>query len=129
MSIYQNNNENLPLCLCCQNCYLKLNLKIKNNYLQIKSEILCPKCSHNLPACSLCHLPIITFKRNQIKAQNNNIISNEKETQENNDNKFVFCTKCLHGGHLEHYEEWFSEFNICPVSKCECLCDSNDSNE
>jgi hypothetical protein len=36
--------------------------------------------------------------------------------------KYLWCTICRHGGHLDHINEWFSELNVCPVADCNCMC-------
>ena len=33
----------------------------------------------------------------------------------------AFCSKCQHGGHVHHYQEWFKNHNVCP-SGCGCYC-------
>jgi hypothetical protein len=36
--------------------------------------------------------------------------------------KYIWCTKCRHGGHLEHLKEWFNDLLVCPVADCNCVC-------
>ncbi len=36
--------------------------------------------------------------------------------------KYIWCTKCRHGGHLDHIKEWFNDLLICPVADCSCIC-------
>jgi hypothetical protein len=38
------------------------------------------------------------------------------------DLKYLWCTKCRHGGHIDHIKEWFTDLMICPVADCNCLC-------
>ena len=67
------------------------------------NDDICPKCKQFYTKCSVCSFPIKLNKN----LGNHCIIS---------------CTKCSHGGHFEHYQSWFSEFNECPNSKCNCRC-------
>ncbi len=38
------------------------------------------------------------------------------------DFKYIWCTKCRHGGHLDHIREWFTDLMVCPVVDCTCIC-------
>jgi len=40
--------------------------------------------------------------------------------------RFIWCTKCRHGGHLEHIKEWFLELMVCPIPDCICICVENN---
>ena len=44
------------------------------------------------------------------------------EENKGHDPKYIWCSKCRHGGHLEHLKEWFTELMICPVADCGCIC-------
>ncbi|KAF8292172.1 hypothetical protein TcYC6_0117960 [Trypanosoma cruzi] len=35
----------------------------------------------------------------------------------------AWCTACLHGGHANHLQEWFSTHRKCPVYGCSCRCE------
>lgn len=37
----------------------------------------------------------------------------------------AWCTACLHGGHADHLQLWFSEHRKCPVDGCGCHCDED----
>ena len=88
----------------------------------------CPICKKFLPKCSICFYPIQINEKNFIsplknkldKSNINNI--NIKNNKNNKNYEFVCCTKCKHGGHINHYIEWFNEYKICPFFKCDCLC-------
>ena len=77
-------------------------LKKRNNNVIIKDD-KCPYCKEKLSKCSVCSCPIRLSKKS-------------------NNECLVFCNKCSHGGHYEHYKVWFQEFNECPNSKCNCRC-------
>eukprot|EP00126_Sphaerothecum_destruens_P007224 Sdes_comp19748_c0_seq1m11759 len=32
-----------------------------------------------------------------------------------------FCLSCFHGGHVQHYREWFQHHQVCPTG-CGCCC-------
>ena len=38
------------------------------------------------------------------------------------DLKYIWCTKCRHGGHIDHIKEWFADLLVCPVADCNCIC-------
>ena len=67
------------------------------------SDDVCPKCKYSYTKCSVCLCPI------KINKNLNNVC-------------IIYCNKCSHGGHYEHYQDWFKEFNECPNSKCNCRC-------
>ncbi|KAF8820529.1 hypothetical protein IE077_003089 [Cardiosporidium cionae] len=39
---------------------------------------------------------------------------------------YTFCLKCHHGGCYSHLEEWFQQFDECPVPDCTCFCSATD---
>ena len=47
---------------------------------------------------------------------------NKASNEEEKELKYIWCTKCRHGGHLDHINEWFSELTICSVADCNCIC-------
>lgn len=34
----------------------------------------------------------------------------------------TFCSRCGHGGHFRHMDQWFSEYKQCPATGCACSC-------
>ena len=40
---------------------------------------------------------------------------------------WTWCHTCRHGGHASHLAEWFSKQDMCPVSDCQCRCNSLDA--
>lgn len=58
-------------------------------------SVICSKCRYYSFFCSICQLPV-------------------KGTGS-------ICTKCLHGGHVTHYDSWFRSYNFCPTG-CGCRC-------
>jgi len=50
---------------------------------------LCSECHELLASCAICQLPVSGI--------------------------FVWCQGCAHGGHIEHWNEWFKNFNVCPT--------------
>ena len=109
----RNPNEKCTLIYTCSYCGTKLNTIKKNSsenfmdnsVMKNKNYDICSdiKCQRNLCKCSVCGCPIKL-----------NINSNSE--------KFIYCIKCSHGGHFDHYQGWFKEFNECPNSKCDCRC-------
>ena len=81
--------------------------KNKNPVNNITSEDVCPKCKNKFSKCSVCLCPI-------------------KLSKKSNNEYFVFCNRCKHGGHYDHYKGWFKEFNECPNSRCDCRCQQED---
>ena len=71
---------------------------------------MCPSCKNKLSRCSVCSCPI-------------------KLSNKSNNECLVFCIKCSHGGHYEHYKGWFREFNECPNSQCDCRCQQEEIKE
>jgi hypothetical protein len=35
---------------------------------------------------------------------------------------FLWCTICKHGGHVDHFLQWFSLSELCPAPDCTCQC-------
>ena len=102
--------EKCVLVFTCSYCGSKINtLKISNSKEKYKYIIknsnydICQSCKRNLSKCSVCHCPV-------------------KLSQNLNNEAFIYCTKCSHGGHYDHYQGWFKEFNECPNSQCDCRC-------
>ncbi|CAD8140415.1 unnamed protein product [Paramecium octaurelia] len=57
----------------------------------------CLSCLTLYPKCSICYNPI----QNQL---------------------YVVCLICRHGGHEKHIQEWFNIYDQCPYKKCQCYC-------
>ncbi len=120
-SIKTNTSFNKDKCILlytCYHCGLKINTiqndsnsqsnsnyfkeKIGNYLKEIKTDDICLDCKRNFVKCSVCLCPI------KLNKDNNECI--------------IYCAKCFHGGHYEHYKEWFNEFNECPNYNCNCRC-------
>ena len=102
-------------------CEVRLTCYFCNTILFPDNQFItnkCPKCHKFLPKCSICFFPIKINENNSVPFKN--FIYNNNNN--NNNYEFIFCTKCKHGGHINHYLEWFEEFNVCPFSECNCLC-------
>ena len=107
----ENQDDKCILIFTCSYCGERIDTT-KNNF-EGKKELffnqsmgnddICPKCKHNFIKCSVCLCPM-------------------KLSKNNKNESIIFCTKCHHGGHYEHYAGWFEEFNECPNSKCNCRC-------
>ena len=108
------------LSLICSKCGKKLSSFITNQLSNKKNNCFssdknkniindneCPYCNFNLSRCSVCSCPIKL-----------DILSNKE--------CLAYCNKCLHGGHYNHYKDWFKEFTECPNSKCSCQCQLED---
>jgi hypothetical protein len=106
--------------------YMFLNNKDGNEFIDF-----CPKCIKKLPSCAICLCPIeiniqnIKHKRvydlSGVEVKREHKVSFDEDNK-NPDRKYIWCTKCRHGGHIEHLNEWFSELMICPVADCNCIC-------
>ncbi|GAA6007441.1 hypothetical protein JCM11491_004164 [Sporobolomyces phaffii] len=66
---------------------------------------LCPSCSKQLPACSIC------LTRPSIHA-----------FEVNGSSMLAWCQRCRHGGHATHLLEWFERSDTCAVAGCDCQC-------
>jgi len=56
----------------------------------------CKHCNRICQVCSVCHIPVKGL--------------------------YVWCQGCAHGGHLQHFKEWFEKREYCPTGcghKCE----------
>lgn len=62
------------------------------------------------------------FNKIFINNLNNKLIFFIEFNDENHDLKYIWCTLCRHGGHIEHIREWFEELMVCPVADCNCMC-------
>lgn len=60
----------------------------------------CPSCKKFSLYCSICRLPVRGC--------------------------CSICLKCLHGGHVSHFDAWFEAFDFCPTG-CGCKCLFNES--
>lgn len=59
----------------------------------------CPNCKKYSLYCSICRLPVR--------------------------GSCSICSKCLHGGHVSHFDTWFQTFEFCPTG-CGCRCLATD---
>lgn len=103
-------------------------LKDRHDYLNLRSskteDTCCPKCSKKLPSCSVCLFPIEVSGQTKItKIGIINSLTDLRKGEGNGKNsRYIWCTRCRHGGHLDHYTEWFKTFLVCPFSECNCRC-------
>lgn len=104
---------------------------LKNEKLHLRppksSNNACPQCSRKLPLCAVCLYPIeISNQEKIVKICSVNSLGALDEEDDNDSNKenqrYIWCTKCRHGGHMDHISEWFREFLVCPFSECKCRC-------
>ena len=104
-------------------------LKDRHDYLNFRlsktEDTCCPKCAKKLPACSVCLFPIEVNGQTKISklgmVNSQSDLRKEEETKGRN-SMYIWCTRCRHGGHLNHYREWFKTFYACPFSECKCRC-------
>lgn len=96
----------------------------KNTHRNDKDEYvdICSKCIGRFHSCSICRIPIDIEASTKIKYRSMVDIQNGDERINGNEFKFLWCSSCLHGGHLEEIKKWFSELNVCPQADCHCLC-------
>ena len=107
---------------------------LKNEKLHLRppksSNNACPQCSRKLPLCAVCLYPIeISNQEKIVKICSVHSVGalNKVNKEDDNDNskenqRYIWCTKCRHGGHMDHISEWFREFLVCPFSECKCRC-------
>lgn len=67
----------------------------KDNCSNECNSVKCLKCKDYCLYCSICRLPV----KGTVSA----------------------CVKCLHGGHINHYNSWFEDNDLCPTG-CGCKC-------
>jgi hypothetical protein len=104
---------------------------LKNEKLYLRpsksSNNACPQCSRKLPLCAVCLYPIeISNQEKIVKICSVNSLGALNKEDDNDNSKenqrYIWCTKCRHGGHMDHISEWFREFLVCPFSECKCRC-------
>ncbi len=88
------------------------------------NDNVCFGCGQYLSKCAVCSFPITIHINSKIrKVSSTNTLGNGGYEEKNMVNElYAFCTKCHHGGHFDHYRDWFQEFNQCPFYNCECMC-------
>lgn len=98
-----------------------------NNYIIMyqNEDAYCPKCSKKLPACAVCLQPIEVC--GQVRPSRKGYLESRRElikeeNKKGTNQRYFWCTKCRHGGHINHYLEWFEDFSVCPFSECKCKC-------
>lgn len=82
--------------------------------------IVCLSCGKNLPRCSVCTLWLGTPDPHRYKPAIPT--DHGKLSGLLSEKMLVFCTKCGHGSHAGHAQEWFAKFNVCPSPSCGCTC-------
>jgi len=83
----------------------------------------CPGCKKLLPHCCLCLLPLNCVPPDpRLKQKHGQFWSSGELDQ---DMWFTWCQTCKHGGHNKHVREWFETHDECPVSDCNCICNSH----
>ncbi|KAI9296703.1 hypothetical protein K502DRAFT_340737 [Neoconidiobolus thromboides FSU 785] len=132
-------NRSLPISSGTNTPPLTNPSNVSNLSLGNKS-IACPNCKKALPRCSLCRLYLgsapdsLSSPFFSTVPQTNTPLLNQ-DNDNNNDNNsstqlhnyyysFSWCMSCRHGGHTIHLQSWFSSHDLCPVSDCNCLCNS-----
>ena len=73
-------------------------------------QVHCSQCGSKIPLdsskCMVCS-EATTFKCSVCQLSCHGVIS--------------FCSKCQHGGHIDHYQDWFKNHRVCPTG-CGCIC-------
>ena len=104
---------------------------LKNEKLHLRppksSNNACPQCSRKLPLCAVCLYPIEISNQEKIvkicSVHSTGALDKEEDNDSGKENqRYIWCTKCRHGGHMDHISEWFREFLVCPFSECKCRC-------
>ncbi|KAL0488654.1 SEA/GATOR complex protein [Acrasis kona] len=78
----------------------------------------CPNCRKPLPKCAVC---LMSF------GSPSQSLGGTKSENEYGalDYCFSWCTKCKHGGHVNHLMQWFEKHQECSVSDCHCKCNTH----
>jgi len=137
------------LCTKCSYCNTSLSLEklrrqegMANSWLSRQKPVLtcCPnsQCRKPLPKCGICLLPMgclnqyTELRREQSRfPRGSSVWAQDLEDDLSQlanlpfSEWFSWCMKCKHGGHTHHLVEWFPNHKICPVSQCDCTCQSD----
>lgn len=149
--------------LQCNSCKAKVELGTQlpaqdtyngrySNQIRVQGSelnIRCPRCSHPLPRCAICLLPLGSPLPNlnlgflsktslsdnsksseaRTSAENGAMTSFKLDSESpvkpeplNRDKWFTFCLSCNHGVHARHPQDWFAKHDVCPVPDCDCYC-------
>lgn len=82
----------------------------------------CLNCRKPLPRCSIC---LLTMGTPIYPSKTAFDASQTREKESAFDHWFTWCVTCSHGGHSNHILEWFETHSSCPVSGCNCNCQSS----
>lgn len=89
----------------------------------------CPSCTKKLPNCSVCLRPLFMLNPYEDLRMKTSKLAKKTDQKPKAhsyvctfDKAIVWCQNCKHGGHANHLAEWFSKYNVCPVSGCDCQC-------
>ena len=138
----QNNQDNITeLSLACWFCgepicskkndlgkrpRIIYNKKQNSSMYGVGDENTCKNCGRKFPMCSVCERPIEI--NNKVQTSRMGTVKSSKELKcleedvKGADQLFVWCSKCDHGGHVDHYKDWFEDCRECPAENCECNC-------
>jgi len=125
----------------CNYCNLPLNLETHrrgdgagNSWLSRQKPVLncCPHCRKPLPRCAICLLPLSCPNPYlELKRERSESITNRESDNSGLSSLippaewWAWCIRCKHGGHSHHLRGWFSKHKVCPVSGCDCMCESD----
>lgn len=97
--------------------------------LIFRQSTLCPSCSKQLPACSICltRPSIHAFEVNGCESFSSCAVSpSTLHLADPSTNRpasmLAWCQRCRHGGHATHLLEWFERSEVCAVAGCDCKC-------
>lgn len=114
--LFKSCKENLKTSKCIDcNSLLKFQYQISDPWIEKdhgkKYIAVCSNCPNSSLCCSVCLLPYGSS-------------SFDKVYEPIQEDWFVWCENCNHGGHAEHILQWFQEYKVCSVVDCLCKCDN-----
>jgi hypothetical protein len=87
----------------------------------------CPHCGRPLPRCLICKRVCIQQHSSSKSVQMDEWLVLPNKFVYSFISRFIWCSKCAHGGHLGHLREWFKMNKLCPAGNCKCSCPRIDN--
>lgn len=110
----------------CIHCRSEIRRPLANESVKVlgtpaaNAGVICLTCGRSMPRCSVCTLWLGAPDSYRHKPVSKPV--GPDGTDSLGEQMLVFCTKCGHGSHARHAQEWFASFNVCPSPACGCDC-------